>query len=132
MIKTLWVLILFLYLAGCQSWPPQSTGGYAQHYLLLYPQATCARLTPHIKLSQALRQLCKSHARKCYPSRFRLLELLDRQIAQEIAAGLCTSARYDLMLFKKNLAVMQRLNSIRGCPGIRSDKAWMMLQARIV
>lgn len=138
--KSLCLLVLsLLCLSGCECWPPQSTGGYAGHYLLtgsyekqLSPKGPYFALAHrYAKLTRELCQLQNSHARRCYPSRFRLLGLLDQQITQEIAAGLCLSANHDLILFERNLANIRKMNSLKGCPKLKQDMDWEILQARI-
>lgn len=138
-IKIICTLGLLSGLVSCSSnWPRPSTGGYAGHYIFTKSyQDRIVKNSPNYCLSQRLASLTiqfqalrNSHARRCYPARFKLMSLLGEQIAQEIAAGLLQSAEYNLILFAKNLSLIRGLNASKGCPGPKPNKDWEFLKSR--
>ena len=132
------LIVLNLFLVACAPYPPPSTGGYAANYIFSpayqkdlmnapYARSLSIKLAILVQKTQAMRH---SHARKCYPSRFFLLEGLADQIAQEIASGLFFGAETDLRLYELNLYELRKLNTFKGCPRPRKSRSWEALEVR--
>lgn len=140
MIKNLCYLVVsILLLSSCTPWPKQGTGGYAQRYIFtpgyqnsLYKDNYAYFLSHRLRsLTLQGQAVAKSHASRCYPARFRLLNLLAQRIAQEIASGQFVAARADMYLYKKNIENIRLLNRHKGCPRRpKKDPYWEYLKSR--
>jgi hypothetical protein len=133
------IICLILMLSGCYYWPPPSKGGYAAHYLFNPRVFRCpgARSICQLHTNRLNHGLCElnalrdQHAAKCYPARYTALRLLGQQIAQEIAVQLDLSVQLNLNLFDANLERLKQLNTLKGCPRIKSDTGWELLKLKI-
>lgn len=136
--KQLFLLLCILSLNACEHWPAPSTGGYADTYL--YTKFYQSKISRHsllcrsserlAALSHQLEALQKTQAKRCYPARFTQLELLERQIAQEIAAGLFLSVSCNLNLFEQNLIAIRALNQTKKCSKPLFNQSWDRLISR--
>ena len=139
MIKKFCFLVLIATLVSCTKWPMPSTGGYAQHYFFtplfqarIYRHpCSCPLARRYKRMVLEFQALQLSHAKRCQPARFTLMALLIQRIPQEIARNLCQAADYDLILFAKNLRIVQQLNLHKSCVRRPArSTSWDLLKAR--